>query len=501
MKPRLSDTLQSIDELIRQSNLSGARQALRKISPSKLPRESLAPVANLLRRTGLIEKGLRLLNDIVRSDSNLIVATPEEKIEYAMLLVRVGAIHEARDLLASVSSDAYPDVLLYQTFTMTPEWRYAETIPLLEKYIQRVTDRPNQLLIAKVNLIAAQIFCGKHEGLEALFKEAITSAKKYRYNFLLGSLYELAAQFEIARKRYDVAEENLSKAQSILGATGSQESFYVFKWRTLIRVLRDPQRPEAESEISLLRKKALSLNDFETVRDCDFHLLRFKGSQSLFNYLFCGSPSPDYRKRLTETFPHFKIPSALYPWQLSGESATSRRHIFVKEARTGDGKSFTELGQAPHKLLLLLTRDFYRPQRLIQLATEIFEGEYTHPIHTPSKMHQILARLRADLKKAKLPLRIVSKDQKLHLEGIRNCTLIKDWTFDSNRVDSVSLYMTQLEGLGSGQFSAKDAATLWDCSVSTASRRLAQSCKMGRCHQFGKGRFTRFQLFQNDMST
>lgn len=501
MKPRLSDTLQSIDELIRQSDLPAARHALRKLSPSSLPRAHLATVANLMRRTGLIEKGLRLLNDIVRSDSKLIVATAEEKIEYAMLLVRVGAIHEARDLLASVSSEVYPEVLLYQTFTMTPEWRYAETIPLLEKYIQRVSDRPNQLLIAKVNLIAAQIFCRHYEGLEALFKEAIASAQKHRYSFLLGSLYELAAQYEIARERYDVAEENLSKAQSILGATGSQESFYVFKWRTLIRVLKKPNRPEVESEISFLRKKALSLNDFESVRDCDFHLLRIKGSQRLFDYLLCGSPSPAYRERLKETFPQFKIPTASYAWQLSGEPATSRRHIIVKTARTGDGKSFTEAGQAPHKLLILLTRDFYRPQRLIQLSTEIFEGEYTHPIHTPSKMHQILARLRADLKKAKLPLRIISKDQTLRLEGIRNCTIIKDWTVDSAPVDSVFLHLTQLESMGSGPFAAKDAARIWDCSVSTASRRLAQACEMGRCRQFGKGRFTRFQLSQNETTT
>lgn len=501
MKPRLFDTLQSIDEFIRLGHLPEARRALKALSPSKIPRDNLATFANLLRRTGLIEKGLRLLNDIVRSDSNLIVATPEEKIEYAMLLVRVGAIHEARDLLASVSSDSYPEVLLYQTFTMTPEWRYAETIPLLEKYIQRVTDRPNQILIAKVNLIAAQIFCRKNDGLQELFQDAISSAQKYRYNFLLGSLYELAAQFEIARERYDRAEQNLDKAQSILGATNSQESFYVVKWRTLIRILQDSKKPEAESEIAVLRKKALLLNDFETVRDCDFHLLRFKESQSLFDYLFCGSPSASYRKRLTETFPQYKTPTASYNWQLSGQPTTSRRFLFVKTAQTGDGKSFTELGQAPHKLLLLLTRDFYRPQRLIQLATEIFEGEYTHPIYTPSKMHQILARLRADLKKAKIPLRIISKDQTLRLVGIRNCTIIKDWTFDSARIDSVSLYMTQLEGLGSNQFTAKEAARLWDCSVSTASRRLTQACEALRCRQLGHGRFTRFQLLQIETTT
>lgn len=165
MKPTLSDSLDIVDEFIRKGDLAGARKKLKRLAPSQVPREKFATLANLLRRSGLIDRGLRLLNEIVRSDSKLIVPTPEERLEYAMLLVRKGAIHEARELLGTVSADTHPDVLLYEIFTLIPEWRYRETIPLLTQYIDRIPDRPLQQLVGKVNLVAAYIFCIEVEKL------------------------------------------------------------------------------------------------------------------------------------------------------------------------------------------------------------------------------------------------------------------------------------------------------------------------------------------------
>lgn len=495
MKPTLSDNLEFVDELIRKGDLSVARKKLKRLAPSQVPREKLATVANLLRRCGLIERGLRLLNEIVRSDSKLITATPEERLEYAMLLVRKGAIHEARELLGTVSADTHPDVLLYEIFTLIPEWRYQDTIPLLTRYIERIPERPLQQLVGKVNLVAAYIFCGEFKKLSQLLPDAIEMAQKYQYTFLLGSLYELGAQFEIARENYDAADVYLKEAQAILGGSESQESFYVLKWRTITSLLRDPKSHDAETELRQLQKRAESISDWETVRDCEFHLLHFTNDQAAFEKLYCGSPNKDYRRRLKMRYPHFRVPTSPYIWQLSGVPLTSRRFIDVQSGKTGDGQAFTEVGKAPHKLLLLLCRDFYRPQRLMQLATEIFEGEYVHPIHTPDKMHQIVARLRQDLRAAKLPLRIVSEGQTLRLVGQRNCTLVIDWARDLE-TDSTLLLMSQLTSLASQPFATKEAARIWDCSVATASRRLHQAIEKSICIQVGHGKQTKFQLLQ-----
>lgn len=495
MKLSLSDNLDLVDELIRKGDLLSARQKLKRLAPSQIPRDKYATLANLLRRCGLIDRGLRLLNEIVRSESKLIAATPEERLEYAMLLVRKGAIHEGRELLGTVPADTHPDVLLYEVFTLIPEWRYRETIPLLKQYIERIPERPLQQLVAKVNLVAASIYCGEHQLLSTLLPESIDMAKKYEYNFLLGSLYELGAQFEIARENYNAAEVYLDQAQTILGSSDSQESFYVSKWRTIAALLRHPDSLTAEKELRRLQKRAMYIGDYETVRDCEFHLLHFSKDQAAFEKLYCGSPNPDYRRRLVARYPHFQIPFSPYVWKLSGVVSTSRRFIDVQSGKTGDGHTFTEVGKAPHKLLLLLCRDFYRPQRLLQLATEIFEGEYVHPIHTPDKMHQIIARLREDLKAAKLPLRLISEGQTLRLEGIRNCVLVIDWAREV-KTDSISLYMSQLSSLATRPFTTKEAARVWDCSVATASRRLQQATERSICFRIGERKQTKFQLLQ-----
>src|SRR4051812_39440456 len=123
MKASSFNGLPNIEELVRKGEHNEARRALEAIPLRTIQRKDIAGMANLCRRVGLIERGIRLLNPIVRGNLALTSATEKESIEYAVLLTRLGGYHEAREILAQIEPASTPEALLYSTFTLTPEWR------------------------------------------------------------------------------------------------------------------------------------------------------------------------------------------------------------------------------------------------------------------------------------------------------------------------------------------------------------------------------------------
>lgn len=490
-----SNSLTQVEHLIRHGHIPRARRLLGEIGISAVERPNVAEFANLLRRAGLIDRGIRLLNPIVRSEMEFISPTSEEKIEYAVLLTRLGAFAEAREILNGLDQSSYPEILLYLTFTLTPEWRYQETIEPLQSYLSLSNDQFYLRLVAKVNLIAALIFSGQDRDLDRLLSEAISEAESQQSWFLLGSLYELSAQWEISRSRLDTAERALDMALAHLKKSGTVESLYVHKWRIVLNLMRDPLSDACYQEMTRLRKDSLKAKEWEILRDCDFHDLRFRRNSDLFVHLVAGSPMTAYRERLFTEFSHFKIPDSLYSWQLSGERASPSRQIYLDTGSYGNGKSFIEAGQLPHRLLRLLARDFYRPQRLASLAAEIFPGEVYHPHSTPLKLHQVVKRLRETIRSQKIPLRISVESGSISLYGIRNCTVIKDWKRDWELPSVQDLDLKRIRAVfNEDLFTTKQVAEILGCSISSATRKLRTACQEGHCNAIGSGRRTAFRL-------
>jgi hypothetical protein len=443
---------------------------------------------------------LRVLNPIVRDPKALSDANETERIEYAVLLTRLGAIFEARTLFEAVDKRRFPEVLLFQTFTLTPEWRYAETIEPLETFVSLSEDRPYLRLIAKVNLVAALIFCRRFDEAEVLLESSREDAFRQEAWFLLGSLFELAAQLALAEGRFDAAELSLHEAADLLRKTSSMEGFFVEKWNAILEFSRDPSSSRAQELMRGLRRQALLRRDWETVRDFDYHSLRGSPNQTLFNHIYCGSPSKSFRERLLRTFPGLAQPLPVYKWRLSGDPCPPRLEIDVQSGRRG-GLAFVESGQAPHRLLILLSRDFYRAGEGAYLASQIFPDEHYHPVYTPMKMSQILSRLRNHLSESKIPLRILVRGGQFSLRGIRDCTVIKDCRFDHSPPNPLIIEIRPLiVRFGRKRFSAKEAALVLNCSLSTASRKLKSALELGVCVQHGSGKLTKFQLSEIETS-
>ena len=340
MKIKPFPNLDEIETRIRRGDHQAARNDLRRIGPREISRQNVTRFAGLLRRVDLIQKAVRLLNPIVRDPQTLTHATDMEWMEYACLLVRLGAIHEAREILSKVDSQRFPEALLYFTFTLTPEWRYAETIGPLETYISMAPDRPYQQLIVKVNLIAAYLFCGRLIEAKPLIERARLEAEKGEYWFLLGSIHELAAQWAIATDQFVIAEQSLEHATRLLQKTGTTESLYAEKWRIVLQFLRAATPDREHEKLLALRLSALRTENWETVRDCDFHSLQRLPQQKLFDHLYSGSPYQPFRDRMLRVMPGLKPSSQNYKWQLSGSAGASHREIHVDSGCIGGRNSF-----------------------------------------------------------------------------------------------------------------------------------------------------------------
>ena len=499
MKARVYESLGEIESLVRSGRHEEARARLKAIPASTVPRELLADFAALLRRTGSISRALKALNPIVRDPSGLTKASDRERVEYALSLVRAGANDEASRIFSAIAPDKEPDVLLYSTFALTPEWRYPETIAPLERYIGLASTGAYQKLVALVNLAAALIFCEKHAEAERVLLLAMRGAEEQGSLFLLGSLHELRAQIAIAEKEFDRAEEHLEKGGRLLGTAATIESFYVEKWRSLLGFLKDPSKNA--DRLAQLRAKAFAIGDWETARDCDYQALKASADSQTFEYLYAGSPTLAYRDWLSSKFPANPRPAAMYMWRLDGERAPDRTMRFL-DASTGEtqsGRRILEAGDAPQRLLILLARDFYRPQSLGSVASRLFPEEFYHPVHTPMKLHQILARLRESLSAARLPVRVESDGGFMKLTGRARFSILKDWTLDTVKLDPTFLRLRPLVArFGHEAFTAKEAAVALDVSLSTSSRLLEKACEEGIGSRLGGGKSTRYRLPQKE---
>jgi len=495
MKSLNSDELDEIDRLIKTGQQNVARAALTKIQPAHVSRAQYAQFVNLLCRTGLVSKGLRLLNPLVRDPRMKDGATPQEKMEYAYLLVKIGALQEARKILDEIDVKEYPLSLLYYTFSLTPEWRYEATIPLLEKFIAAIgTSMPYSSLIAQVNLAAAQVFTRDYDQARSVLYQAKLQARKQGAQFLLGSLLELSAQLAVGESRWSDARGALEEAASLLRFSVTVESLYVRKWQTVLAFLTSPQPEQMRATMTSFRGRAFREKQWEVARDLDFQFLRRIEDQELFSYLYCGSPAPAFRLRLEKSFPLLALPSGFYGW--TGRPGPHTPPTYdLTTGKTDQGECFLERGQAPHRLLLILARDFYRPTDLAQIASFLYPDDHYHPRHTPIKVHQIVSRLRKQIDQTRIPISIESLNGALRLCFKGNCTLVKDW-----RIENVPLMKTKLEldpiltELRDRFFSARDLARLMDASLSCAVRRIRHLVESGLVQRHGTGKNTRYIL-------
>lgn len=472
------------ENALRSGKVTFASEHLRLVKPQQVPREYQLPLANLCRRCGLCNEGLRLLSSLVRpADGMIPSATIAERAEYAMLLMKIGSIHEAKAMLAELSGETLPEAEMYQAFCEMALWNYEATIPLLKKYLSRGKD-PYQAMVARVNLAAALIWTEHFTEAHGLLDDLISETEQNRSFRLLANVMELRSQLYLQLVDYEACEHSLKEARKILISHSTSDQLFISKWSAICSGLKT----KSLAPLQNFRTEALSRQHWETVRECDFFSLKISFNDEDFQKLFCGTPYESYRVKVCRALDKPR-PAGLYQW------GTKNGPFLDLQTANQTAPHALKGGKKIHQLLSALLRDFYKPISLGAVFNDLFPDEYYNVFSSPTRIHQIISRTRRFFEQSELPVKIETLEAGflLRIDGSFSFHVPFDRT-------SVAGPQSQIEKLkqfappGQEAFSADQVSQVLQLSRPTARRILKWGVENSKIIKIGAGPTTRYKL-------
>ena len=475
-----SADLDDLEALSRSGERKKVIKRLKSINTKRIPRDLKLRVANLARRNHLLLLALRILNPIVRSE--LVLEKPvtsEEQAEYAVALLNYGALSEAQALLDGLDSEETPEILLYRAFCLFGQWKYKESIQPLELYIDRMRDVDDyQKLVGQVNLCAALIFDGQFGNALGILDEVIDSTKNSGHKLLEGNCWELRAQAQFGLQKFKKAAEDIEIANQRLGRSEDLNNFYVEKWKTIFSVhgMKSPKR--GLDRLVELKQSAEENYHWETLRECDFYISVFSKNKNLFEQVYFGTPYESYRKMMVEKWVAAKPKSESFIWN-KGQSQVLQIH----KGKINEELVFRD-GELISRLLSFLFSDFYVPKRVASIFSFLHPEEYFDPNTSPTRVYQLVKRLKQHLKKHKINIEVHSRS------GAYHCSLPLNLSIDFSGQVNQSIEMAYLEKLQLNnivEFKSKDLQSLFSCSRATVTRFLRWGTSQGFFQKCGSG--------------
>lgn len=410
-----SEAVDELERLLKEGKAAAARAKITALRRGRVPRELLAPLAQLAWRAGIPEQGLRLLGKCVRPpDGSPSNATGPELLEYAACLCKAGSFQEALPILDGIDPDRFPRAHFYRAFPYIYSWNYEAAIPLLERYLRSPSLTPYDVLVGKVNLAEALLFVGRGKKADYLLRELLRTASQRKLTLLLSRVLELSAERFIAGKDWTHASRFLAESRKQTSDRGSYENLVMEKLEALM-ALRE-KREGAIARMEAVRAKALRLMRTETVRDCDLALAIHRGDPAAVWGVYFSTPYLHYRSRLLRWagLDGGSVPPSVEITLVPGAHGPC---LDVESAGVEPSAASLGRGSLLHKLLVALSTDLYRPQRLPALHGMVFPGEKYNADSSPRRLHEAIRRLRQALADAAVPLDVLEENGYYRLEA------------------------------------------------------------------------------------
>lgn len=489
----LFDLARQTDELIKQGNSTEATRLLAQLGEMDLPRESVVLVASLFRRTFDPEKGIKLLNPIVRPPTRSPVkATEEEKAEYASCLARFGAPEEGLEILNKIDATAHPQVLLFQSVALAHQWDYEKSIPLLARYLDSPLVDDYQKLVARMNLAAAYAHERQYANTETTLQEIVEQAERESRLLILANALHVRAAVAVLRGQYSEARKRLKKAEEILRKNQTLDEVLLRKWWAILGLMEVGPSSQTIEAIRAVRAEALGLKHWETVRDCDRFEAFATKDKSLLLHLYFGTPFDSFRKwLLLGAGGEVDIPPS-YDWEIGGR-ARAKHTLDLRDAISAKGAPKLPPGSTLHRLLVTLCSDFYAPVRLATLHHRLHPEEFYNPESSPVRVHKSLNRLRGWCGSAKISVRIVEERGFYRLESEPGVTVrVYRGRAPSGRKEAL---LEKVSQHWKGEFfTLPEVASFLGVSNRSAARVLDEAKHKGTIEKVGQGRASRFRL-------
>lgn len=475
-------SLSKLIELFEQGEIQKVRDGIQNYPLKKLQRKDKVVLANLARRIGMYSLGIKLLNPIVRSEYQTIVATEKEKAVYSGLLIRIGAIEEALDLLRSIKDKNLPEYLLFMTHALVGNWDYAASIPLMERYVNLPKLDEKQKNYGLLNLAAAYIHEQNYKNARPLLLELLKTTRKGRQETLRSNVLELLAQWEVGRKNIRSALTVLERVSSTVVSSRSLDALFVKKW-TLIARMQSNELTSLCNDIEEVKVLSREIRHFETLRDLDLTIAMKSDNQALVQHLYFGTSSAAFRAHLFRQLSSPANVGESYDWNVKGVRILD----LCQDTDEIEGIKGQDL-----RLLRILCSDFYKPFPLATLFSMLHPECYFDPHSTPARIHQSIASLKRALQQNKFPIEILCENGQYRLElGEELRIRIPRVRVEKKGKDKLAILRSEVH---TRAFTSQEASTILGLSKRQVSRLLRNESENRSLLSEGAGKATTYRF-------
>jgi len=481
-------SIDELDTLIRNGKAKEAKMVLLQVKPATIAREHKLAFARVARRVQLSNLVIRTLNPLVRpTGRKLSSATEPEKAEYAAALNSAGASEEALDLLNGLDPLKNPDVLLFKSFALFSTWRYREAIPLLTRYLDADHLSDYARLVGMANLASALVF-SRSSTASHFLEDLIQLAPANEFPIVHGYALKLMAENAVWNRQWQEAKQWIEEAKTFFRQSDSLELLFLAKWEAIIAVYENPSR-KILSKLDPIRVEATKRSHWETIRSCDYHAAVALKDEQLYARLTFGTPFPSLRDWLAYDFGKAVELPRDYNWKL-GDGDTSKQLVLEK---FNDVKGPLKAGGSLHRLLYILTEDFYRPLRIAEVHGRMFAQEYFNPNSSPHRVAQQVNRLRAFFRTRKLPLVIHEVRGAYRLDAKHATNLLVPALREPAATSDLRLEKLARAVAGK-PFSLQQACKLLALPAWTTRRLLNEAIARGEAERSGSGNDFQYAL-------
>ena len=460
---------------------------LLKTSPPQILRPQLARIAN---RNHAYVLALRILHPIIRQDREKTAdAGPEALNIYATSLMWIGALEESQKTLHRIKGST--DALLTEAFVYFAQWDYQKSIPILLKYVNSSSISPYQKLVGQINLLAAFIAIGKLKEAKNVVEPLLFELKSNpNYKLLYGNCLELRSQIEILESNFGQALVYLAESEKCLADQPGRYLLYVNKWRALAQLGIDPHNSKALDDLIKVKAQATNLKNWETIRDCDFHLARLKNDQNLIQRILLGTPYQAYHSRVKSLF-NLSLTESKTLEYCPGQVTDPPSRVGLDLNKISEN-SF--LNSTSWPLLQIMTKDIYRPPRMGVVFSGLYNQEYFDPFTSPQRVRNSVFRFNEWAEAEKCEFKIQIEDGDFQLKGASGVSIVKiqrERPLDSWQA-ALKVFKEQND---SRSFTSQDLAKVLGITPRSALHILKKALASKKVQKMGQGKNSRYIFF------
>lgn len=485
-----------VEALIRAGQRDQARELLLKLKGKIIPRARACEMADLARRSGLLQLAMQIMMPIVRPKVPLSPPPSDQEISsYAIILLGFGASLEALELLEN-GSPQNAEVLLAKAFSYMNRWDYECASVHLREYLQIGSMSQYQQMIARVNLAACLAAMSRIHEAQVLIDLILRETFDQQWNLLHKNALEIGAQMAIQSRNWSLTETMLLRASEKSEVAFNTDDVFIKKWKAIFQIEKEGPNPILLEEFSQIQAEAHRNGHWETIRDCDYYKALSLKDEKLFLKVYFGTPFRSYRQRIAKRAEGWIDIPLSYIRQMSSEDSLRVFDLNSGEENLGSAK--LKPGKSLFNALSTLVADAYRPFMIGSLHAAVFPGEHFNPQSSPRRISFLLHRLRDWFQENQIPLQIeFSKEgYRLKSDGSYAFQLVTQSQMPMDQEPAHYLVMLQKlkQGWQNIHFTAIDVASKLGISERSARYFIRWALEKNKVERLGAGRSTQYKL-------